>query len=121
VARAIREEVSRIILDELADPRLGFVTVTRVEPAPDLSVARIFISVLGAEADQRKTFRALAHCRGRVQALVGKRLRLRYVPELSFVEDDTIARAARIEELIRRARATDRDAASPGDEAPESS
>ncbi len=102
--------MSQIIIDELADPRLGFITVTRVEPTPDLSLARVFVTVFGSDAKKRTSFRALAQCSGYVQRLVGKRLALRSVPEIRFVEDATVARASRIEDLIRQGRATDSDA-----------
>lgn len=110
VARAIREEVSRIILEELSDPRLGFITVTRVEPTPDLLQARVLVSVLGEAGARSASLRALESACRLVERLVNRRLQMRHLVRLRFVEDETPRRTAELEALIRRARATDRDA-----------
>ena len=111
IARVIREEASRVILYELADPRIGFVTVTKVKVSGDLQSARVFLSVLGDEADRTKTMKALARAGKVVRHAIAPRLKTRLVPSLSFEFDESVEGAFRVEGLIREARATD---ANPG-------
>ena len=109
VANAIREEVSRILIEELADPRLGFLTVTRAEISPDLLDARVYLSVLGREGERHSSLRALESARSHVQRLLNDRLELRRAVRLAFVYDPSVERSAQIAELIRQARAGDPD------------
>jgi ribosome-binding factor A len=110
IARVIREEASRVILYELADPRIGFVTVTKVKVSGDLQQARVFVSVLGKEGDRTKTMHALARASKVVRRAVAPRLKTRLVPSISFEFDESVEGAIRVEGLIRQARATDSDA-----------
>jgi ribosome-binding factor A len=87
LGEAIREEVSQLVSYELKDPRLGLVTVTRVEVSPDLSHARVYVGVLGSEAERRKTLEALAHAAGFVRRELARRLAIRQVPEVDFKYD----------------------------------
>jgi len=87
VAAAIKKEASLIIHDELKDPRVGFVTITRVELTPDLRYAKIFFSVLGKEDEYRKTKEALDSALGFIRRLIAQRIKLRFAPEISFRED----------------------------------
>jgi ribosome-binding factor A len=73
----IREQVARMIASDLKDPRLGFVTVTRVEMTHDLGLARVHVGVLGSEAEREKTLKALGQASGFVRRELGKRLRIR--------------------------------------------
>jgi ribosome-binding factor A len=93
---------------ELNDPRSGFVTVLRAELSKDLSVAKIFYSVLGDEADRARAARMLEHAGGFIQRQVGRVLHLRRVPHMKWIYDDSIVEAARLDELIQRARERDR-------------
>ena len=111
MARVIREEASRVILYELADPRIGFVTVTKVKVSGDLQSARVFVSVLGDRADRSKTMKALDRAARVVRRAVAPRLRTRLIPSISFEFDESVEGAFRVEGLIREARATD---ANPG-------
>ena len=113
IARVIREEASRVILYELADPRIGFVTVTKVKVSGDLQSAKVFVSVLGKEGDRTKTMRALAHATNVVRRAVAPRLKTRLMPSISFEFDESVEGAIRVESLIREARATDSDALKP--------
>lgn len=97
---SIKQEVSKIILYELKDPRISFITVTKVEVAPDLKRASVYISVLGDAPTQVKTLRALEHARGFVQAKVGSSLQIRYTPILSFCLDDSVKKSLHISKLI---------------------
>ena len=113
MARVIREEASRVILYQLADPRIGFVTVTKVKVSGDLQQARVFVSVFGKEGDRTKTMRALTRAAKVVRRAVAPRLKTRLIPSISFEFDESIEGAIRVEDLIREARATDSDAPKP--------
>jgi len=103
VAEILKQEVSRIVLEELNDPRLGFMTVTKVEPSPDLRSARVFVSILGDQTQQDLTLRALKRAAGFVQHGIAGRLDLKYTPVLRFVNDDSIKKSVRLSRVIREA------------------
>jgi ribosome-binding factor A len=96
----MREVLSGAITSELKDPRVGFVTVTAVETAPDLRRARVFVSVLGGEGVRRRTLDALRHAHGYLQRRVADELRLKHTPTLEFAYDESAERSLRIAELI---------------------
>jgi ribosome-binding factor A len=102
VTEAIRREVSIIIHDELKDPRLGFVTITRVEMTPDLRSAKILFSVLGTQEDYKKTKEALDSALGFIRRLIAQRINLRLAPEIIFKEDRSTEYSVRIEELLNQ-------------------
>ena len=101
VADVVRAELARLLREDLRDPAIGFATITDVEMAADLRPARVHVSVLGDAAQFRKTVDALNHARGHLRPLVGRNCGLRHAPELHFVEDHTLERGARIEEILR--------------------
>lgn len=105
VAERIREEASQIILYELRDPRIQFVTVTKVDLSNDLRHAKVYVSVLGDEAARRTALRGLASARGLVQSRIARQLRLREAPVITFQFDPTIERSIEISKLIDQARA----------------
>jgi ribosome-binding factor A len=109
IARVIREEASRVVLYELADPRIGFVTVTRVKVSGDLQQAKVFVSIMGDETDRKSTMTALSRAATVVQRAVGPRLKTRLVPHVSFEFDPSVEGAIRVSHLIKEARATDAD------------
>jgi ribosome-binding factor A len=122
VARALQREVSQAVLGELKDPRIGFVTITRVEPAADLRTARVYFSVLGDEKAEALTLHGLRHAAGRIQALVGARLRMRYFPVLEFRVDESVKAAFRLSRLLEESkseRAGSDEGPASGGEAPE--
>jgi ribosome-binding factor A len=101
LAEAIREEVASFLNERVKDPRItGMVTVTAVEVTRDLRTAKVFVSVLGPEADRAKTFEGLDSLAGHLRARLGKSLGLRSAPEILFRHDESVARAARIETLL---------------------
>src|SRR6185437_13342937 len=100
VDEAMREVLSGAITSELKDPRVGFLTVTAVETAPDLRHARVFVSVLGDAGQRRRTLDALQHAHGYLQRRVADELRLKHTPTLEFIYDDSAERSLRISELI---------------------
>lgn len=97
----IKEEVSQIIQYELKDPGIGFVTITGVEVSDDLKHAKIFYSVLGDESAKKESSSALKRACGFVQHEIGRRLRLKYTPEIYFQFDPSVEYGARIETLIK--------------------
>lgn len=120
LAEQIKEEVSLIIAGEVEDPRVGFVTVTDAKLTPDLRYAKIYVSVLGTEAEVKESLAALKHAAGFIRTQLGAMLRMRRTPELHFVYDETTETAARIEELlseeVEKARAREQAESSPTDE-----
>jgi ribosome-binding factor A len=102
VDEAVREVLSDAITKQLKDPRVGFVTVTAVETAPDLRRARVFVSVLGDAKVRKRSMQGLRSAHGVLQRAVAAELRLKHTPTLEFVYDDTLDRGMRIAELIDR-------------------
>lgn len=102
VGDVVRAELARLIREELRDPAIGFASITDVEMAPDLRTAKVFVSVFGDAEAFRTSVAALNHARGLLRTLVGRNCGLRYAPDLHFVEDHTLERGARIDELLRK-------------------
>lgn len=100
VAEQIKKELSHIIQTELKDPGIGFMTVTGVDVTNDLSQAKVFISVLGNEEQKETSLKSLARGKGFIRSELGKRIRLRHVPELLFQFDTSIEYGSRIEKLL---------------------
>jgi ribosome-binding factor A len=107
VEEAIRKEVSLIIHDELKDPRIGFITITRVELTRDLRFAKIFYSVLGKEEEHKKTRLALDSALGYIRSLVAQRINLRIATELMLKEDHSTEYSVRIEEVLNQIKEID--------------
>ena len=108
VAEEIRHEISTMLAGELKDPRLaGLVTVTEVRVTPDLKQARIFVSVMGTEAEQSSTLAGLAAAAGYVRHELTERLQLRRGLEVHFVLDRSEEYGQHIEELLRQAKKTE--------------
>ena len=100
VNEAMREVLSSHIAGDLKDPRIGFVTVTAVETSPDLSSARVYVSVLGDDDARKEALAGLASAHGLLQAHVARELRMKRTPTLDFIYDDTSERAIRLQGLI---------------------
>jgi ribosome-binding factor A len=100
LAEEIREEVARMIVSELKDPRLGFVTVVRVEVAHDLRYARVHVGVLGNEAEREKSLTALRSAAGFVRRELGRRLRIHHTPEIDFRYDKGLDATDRVARLL---------------------
>ena len=105
----ILERAAYCVEFELSDPRIGLVTLTSCELTKDLSHARLKYSVLGSDADQRRTQRALDDAAGFVQRQVGRVLRTRKIPRISWIFDESVRHAAEMDAKIRAA--LERDAA----------
>ena len=101
VGEQIQKEISALILKGLKDPRVGFVTITAVEVTRDLHYARIYFTVVGDERARRESERGLTSALPYLRREIGKRLRLRLVPELTFEYDTSLEYGNRIESLLR--------------------
>ena len=109
----IRQELMDLLQREMKDPRLGFATIIRVETARDLGHARVWVSVLGTDAERERTMQALKVATPWLRRKLGERLSLRHVPELSMREDDSIASGDRVLQIIAE---LSEGAAEPADE-----
>jgi len=115
--RRVNELLREVIAEEverLKDPGLGFVTITGVDTAPDLRSARVYYSVLGDEEQHRDTEAALHRASSRLRAVVGRQVRLKYLPELRFETDSAIEQGMRIEEILRGLREEHGEGDDPG-------
>jgi ribosome-binding factor A len=114
-AQRIESEIQRVLAALLArevkDPRVGNVTITAVNVAPDMGSARVFFTPFAAQAPPEQVRTALTHAAGFLRGELGRRLALRRVPRLEFVFDDSVEGAAHLTQLIDRAVAGDRAAA----------
>lgn len=101
VADELRKELSILIAREVQDPGIGFLTITLVKVTSDLQLARVFYTTLGDEQSRKETGKALGRALPFLRRQVGNRLRLRSVPELQFVYDESIEQQDRIERIIQ--------------------
>jgi ribosome-binding factor A len=100
VGEQVKKELSQIIQQEIKDPRIGFVTITRVEMTGDLQIAKVYISVLGSAQEKGETLSALEKAKGYIRSEIGRRIRLRHVPELLFVMDESLEHSEHISRLL---------------------
>lgn len=105
----IREEIARLLREEVRDPRIGFVTLTDVEMSPDLRHARVFVSIL--DADGPASLAALQHAAPFLRRALAHRAGLRFTPELRFVIDESIDGGFRVDKLLEEVRASDEESA----------
>ncbi|HET9950126.1 MAG TPA: 30S ribosome-binding factor RbfA [Longimicrobiales bacterium] len=96
----LKRELSELIRAEVRDPRVGPVTVTAVEVSADLGFARVYVRSLGGPEQQRSTLEGLGAAAPFLRRALGRVLRIRRVPELRFLHDDSLERARRIEEVL---------------------
>lgn len=101
VGDLIRDEVSDIIRRDMNDPRLGFVSITRVELSPDLRYARLFVSVFADDAERNETVKVLNRAASFVRRTLAPRLRMRTIPELSFRLDHSMEHAENVARILR--------------------
>jgi ribosome-binding factor A len=97
-----KQEISTILQREMKDPRIGFVSVTDVELSQDLRHAKVFVSILGDEGAKAKTMAALSSAQGFIRTELGRRIRLRYIPQVHIKLDESIERGVRVQHLLRR-------------------
>ncbi|MFH0962643.1 MAG: 30S ribosome-binding factor RbfA [Planctomycetota bacterium] len=109
VAQSLKQEISRILLFELKDPRMGFMTVTNVLVAGDLKSALVCVSVMGDAAAQALTLKGLRSATAFIQQSVGRRLGLRYTPALRFEADDSVKKSVHLSKVLREVVKESRD------------
>ncbi len=97
---ALREVVAAAIASDLEDPRIGFVTVTSVDTSPDLRAARVYVSVLGDEAERERSLAGLASSHGLIQSAIAREMRLKRTPTLTFHYDEGPERGVRLSRLL---------------------
>ncbi len=115
-AEAIREVVSMAILTELRDPRVQHVTVTGVEVSPDMREAKVFVSIMGNENQQKLTLRGLSNSAGFLQSKIAKRIDTRYTPRLQFSIDDGVKKSIAVAEILQRIAEERKQAEPSGDD-----
>jgi ribosome-binding factor A len=109
VNELMREVIGSAIATELEDPRIGFVTVTSVETSPDLRSARVYVSVLGGDAERDAALAGLRSSHGVLQAMIASQTRIKRTPTLTFHYDETPERGVRISQLLDPASPNERD------------
>lgn len=102
VAEQMKKEIADILKRKVKDPRVEFVTVTDVEVTGDLQQATVYVTVLEQQVKQEEALKGLEKAKGIVRSEVGKRIRLRITPELSFKIDESIAYGNHIDDLLRQ-------------------
>ena len=114
VADQIQRELSDLIRNELKDPRIGMITLTGVEVSHDYSNAKVFYTTLGNASDNFLTANGLEHSAGFLRSHVSHRLKLRVIPQLHFIYDESVERGVRLAHLIDEAVAKERSPKEPG-------
>src|SRR5215510_2327804 len=100
VGELLQTEIAHLLLRQLKDPRLSMVTISRVEVSSDLRHACIYISKIGSETEQHAALQGFEHAAGFIRGQLGKHLKLRYTPELTFKLDTTIAYGVKISRIL---------------------
>ena len=107
VAEEIKKEIGRIVHDQLNDPRIGFVTITKVDLSRDCRFAKVYFSLLGSKKQLRDTQVGLARSKGFIRKLLAQRVKLRYTPEIVFKLDEGIEYSIHISEVIEKLKEKD--------------
>lgn len=102
VGIAIQKEFSEILQREVKDPRIGFVTVTRVKVTPGLKIANIYISIYGSTEERERTLQGLESAKGYIRSLFAKRLHIKFIPEIRFFHDKSFEEGIRISEVMSK-------------------
>ncbi len=110
IGQQIQRELAVLVRDELKDPRLGMVTIQAVKVVRDLSHAKVYFTVLGQEGEQEESTKLLKVASGFLRKMLGQRMKLRTIPQLNFVYDDSIEYGAHLSTLIEKAVKSDADA-----------
>ena len=103
------QELSELIRTRLKDPRVGFASITRVEVSNDIRHAKVFVSVMGTDEEQKATMKGLSNATGYLRHELATRIPLRYMPELAFKLDKSIEEGSRVLELIKQATQEDEE------------
>ena len=101
VGDQIRSELADLLVREVHDPGIGFLTIVHVKVSPDLLQARVYYTTIGDDKARRESAKALGRAAPFLRRQIGKRLRLKHVPELAFFFDDSIEKNDRIERILQ--------------------
>ena len=112
VAGQLRRDLAKLIQQEIKDPQVGFVSVSDVEVTRDLAHAKVFVTVFQPEKAE-ESLQALRRAAAFLRTRLGRELRLRHVPELHFIHDDSVEQGSRIDDLISKALKADTDGHEP--------
>ena len=110
VQEALRQEISRIVQNEIKDPRLGFLTITSVELTKDLRYARVFFSVLGEEKNKKLALKGLTSAKGYIKGLLSDRVKLKFMPDIEFKIDESYEHTRKIHDILEQIKKEKRDA-----------
>jgi ribosome-binding factor A len=102
VADLIQKEISEMLVRSIKDPRIGFVTITRVTVSDDIRLAKVYFSVTGSQAERERSLTGLNSARGYVRKELGKRMKLKHTPDITFHFDPSIEYAIHIAEVIQQ-------------------
>lgn len=111
VGQLLQQTLGDLLVNEIKDPRVGFVTVTEVRPSDDLRTARVYVSIYGDEPTRKESLAGLEEAAGFIKRELARRVNLRYTPSLTFVLDRTLDQAERLDQLIAEAKRGARDPA----------
>jgi ribosome-binding factor A len=98
----LREEISMIVQQEIKDPGLGFITIIDVKMTEDLKFGKVYYSVYGSEEEKERTAQALKRATNYVKHLLGNKVHMKYMPDITFVYDTDQEKAARIDEILKK-------------------
>ncbi|MDD3840519.1 MAG: 30S ribosome-binding factor RbfA [Clostridia bacterium] len=103
VAQEIKKEISDIIMNNMKDPRLtSMVSITRVDLTKDFKYAKVYLSIMGSEEETENSLQVLKNARGYIRKELGKRMKIRHIPELEFIHDRSVEYSIYIENLIKK-------------------
>jgi ribosome-binding factor A len=111
VQEALRQEISRIVQNEIRDPRLGFLTITSVELTRDLRFARVYFSVLGDDKKKYLALKGLNSAKGYIKGLLSDRIKLKFMPDIEFKIDESFEHTKKIFDILDKIKKEKRDAA----------
>lgn len=100
VADLLKEEISEMLCKEVKDPHIGFITITDVEVSKDLKHAQVFYTILGNEQQAEESADALSRVTSFIKKQLGKRLRMRYIPEIAFKYDHSLEYGTKIDHIL---------------------
>lgn len=97
----LQREISKILQFELKNPKLGFVTVTDVQCTKDLSLAKVYVSFLGKQERNDAGMKVLNHSKGYIRSNLAKKIKIRKMPDIQFIQDTSLEKGNRIEKILK--------------------
>lgn len=109
VNQLLKREIAKILEEDIEDKGIGFVSITHVFTSPDLRHAKVYYSILGDEIQKKKTGKVLNQAKGYIKRLISQRVRLRYLPDIEFLYDESIEYSLCIENLFKKIQDGEKD------------